>query len=57
MLKLDIKTNSNMPNSMVMFTFFVLDQNYPFWTNFVKKNQTSWIKLKFSNYINSCMQN
>ena len=34
-------TNSNMQNSMAMFTFSVLDQKNPFWTNLAKKNQNS----------------
>ena len=30
-------TNLNMQNSMVMFSFFVIDQKYPFWANLVQK--------------------
>ena len=36
-LKSDIRTYSNELNSMAMFTFFFLDQKYPFWANFVQK--------------------
>ena len=31
------ETNSNMQNSMVVFTFAALDQKYPFWANLVQK--------------------
>ena len=34
-LKFDTLPNLNMQNSMVMFTFFVLVREYPFWANFV----------------------
>ena len=37
MLKFGTKTNSNMQNSMVMFTFLVCDWKYPFEANLVKK--------------------
>ena len=30
--KFATQTNSNMLNSMMMFTFYVLDQKYPFWS-------------------------
>ena len=36
-LKFGIHTNSNMQNSMVMFTFSVFDQKYPFCLNLVQK--------------------
>ena len=36
-LKFGTDTNSNMQNSMVMFTFSVFDQKYPFWGNLVQK--------------------
>ena len=29
-----------MQNSIVVFTFFALDQKYPFWANLVQKNKT-----------------
>ena len=32
-----LNTNSNMQNSMVMFTFSVFDQEYAFWANLVQK--------------------
>ena len=44
-LKFGIQTNSNEnlngndQNSMVMFTFSVFDQKYPFWINLVEKTQ------------------
>ena len=31
--------NSNMKNSVVVFTFSVLDRKYPFWANFILKNK------------------
>ena len=34
---LRIYSNSNMQNSMMLFTFAVLDQKYPFWENWSKK--------------------
>ena len=36
-VKLDTKTNSNIQNSIVVFTFSVFDRKYPFWANLVKK--------------------
>ena len=36
--------NSNMQNSMVMFTFFVLDRKYLFWANLVQKFKTVCLK-------------
>ena len=36
-LKFANKSNSNMQNSMVMFTFSVFDWKYPFWVNSVQK--------------------
>ena len=38
-MKFDMKTNSNMQNSVVVFSFSVLDQKYSFWENFVHKNK------------------
>ena len=35
--KFSTQTNSNMQNPMVMFTFPVLDWNYPFWANLAQK--------------------
>ena len=40
-------TNSNIHNSMLMLTFSVFNQKYPFWTNFSSKNQNCQFKLKF----------
>ena len=34
-------TNSNMLNSIVMFTFFVFNWKYPFWGNLVQKSELS----------------
>ena len=80
-LKLGTYTNSNMQNSMVMFTFSypnlvrkikltsvnmqnsmvigafsVLDQNYLFWLNLIKKLKLS-ARMKFGTESNSNMQN
>ena len=33
-LKFGTSTNSNMQNSIVLFTFSVFDQKYNFWVNF-----------------------
>ena len=42
-LKFVTYTNSNMQNSMVMFTFFCFDQKYPFWAKMVQKvRMISW---------------
>ena len=38
-LKFCIKTNMNMQNSMLTFTFSVLDMKYPFWLYLVQKNK------------------
>ena len=35
----EIWPNSNMKNSMVMFTLSVFERNYPFYGKFVSKNQ------------------
>ena len=36
-MKIDTYTNSNMQNSIVIFTFFVFDRKYPFLANLVQK--------------------
>ena len=36
-LGFDASTNSNMQNSLVIFTFSVLEQKYLFWANLVQK--------------------
>ena len=36
-LKLGIKTNFNKQNSMMMFTFCVIEHKYPSWANLVQK--------------------
>ena len=42
-LKFGTYTNSNMQNSMVMFSFSVFDRKYPFWANLVQKVKiVSW---------------
>ena len=33
------EVNSNMLNSIMLFTFPVLDQKYPFWTNLIQKSK------------------
>ena len=35
-VKFDIQPNSNMQNSVVVFTFFVFDRKYPVWANLVQ---------------------
>ena len=40
-LKFGSTTNSNMQNSMMVFTFSVLDHKQPFWVNLVSKHQIS----------------
>ena len=37
MLKFGTETNSNMQNSMTLFSFFIFEWKYPFWANFVQK--------------------
>ena len=46
-----------MQNSMVIFTFSIFEQKYPFWTNLVQKNLNFQLKLKFGIKNNSNMQN
>ena len=36
-LKFGSQTNSNMQDSVVLFTFSVLDWKHPFWANLVQK--------------------
>ena len=36
-LKFGTNTNLNMQNSMVIFTFAVLDRKHPFWANLIQK--------------------
>ena len=55
-LKFVTETNSNMRNSMVGFTFPVLDQKY-FWSNFVQKIKICQCKLKFVTETNLNMWN
>ena len=42
---------------MVVFTFSVLDQKYPFWTKLFQKNKNCQFNLKFGTKTNSNMQN
>ena len=37
MLKFGIETNSNMQNSMTLFSFFTFEWKYPFWAKLVQK--------------------
>ena len=37
--KFSTYTNANMQNSMEMFTFSVLDKEYPFWESFARKTE------------------
>ena len=55
-LKFGIKTNSNIYDSMVVVTFYVLNRKHPFWKNVVQENQNYQFKLKFGTYTNSIMQ-
>ena len=56
-LKFGTQTNSNMQNSMVMFTFSLFDWKYLFWVNLVQKNQNCQFELKFGTQTNFNMQN
>ena len=53
-LKFGTQTNSHMQNSIMMFTFSVFDQKYPFGVNLVQNCQFA---LKFGTYTNMNMQN
>ena len=35
-LKFVAETNSNMQNSVLMFTFSIFDRKYPFWANLLQ---------------------
>ena len=54
--KFGIKTNSNIYDSMVVVTFYVLDRKHPFWENLVQKNKNYQFKLKSGTYTYSIMQ-
>ena len=56
-LKFGTKTNLNMRNSMMMFTFSVFEHKYLSWVNLVQKIQNCLFKLKFNTKTNSNMQN
>ena len=56
-LKFGTKTNSNMQNSMMMFTFFVFNNKYPSWANLIQKFQNFLFKVKFDTKTNSNIQN
>ena len=43
--------------SMVILTFYVFNQKYPFWANFGTKNQNCQFKMKFGTWTNSNMHN
>ena len=47
MLKFGTYTNSNMQNSMVMFTFSAFDWKYPFWANLVQNVKIVSLNAKF----------
>ena len=47
-LKSGSYTNANMQNSMVVFTFFVLNRKHPFWANLVQNVKIVSLKAKFS---------
>ena len=46
-LKCGTCTNSNMQDSIVMFTFFVSDQGCPFWENLVQNVKIVSLKANF----------
>ena len=53
-----LKTNLNMINMVLMFTFSVSDQTFPFCVNFVKNFQNSKIqKMKLGTKMNFYMLN
>ena len=54
---LDFQINSNMQNSMMMFTFSVLNWRHPFLVKFNPKNQNCQFQLKFGTQTNSNMWN
>ena len=56
-LKLDTQTNSNMQNSMVMFTSFVLYQKNPFLGKSCPENQNCQFRLKIGTRTNSNIRN
>ena len=56
-LKFGTCTNSDIQNSMVIFTFSVFDRESTFFGKFGPKNQNYQSKLKFGTYSNSNMQN
>ena len=56
-MKIDTYTNSNMQNSIVIFTFFVFDRKYPFFGKFGPKSQNCQFKVKLDTWTNSNMQN
>ena len=54
-LKCGTQSNSNMKNSMLMFTVF--ERKYPFYGKSVSKNQNRLLKLKSGKQTNSNTQN
>ena len=48
-LKFGICTNSNMQNSIVVFTFFVFDQKFIFWENLVQNVKIVRLRLNLQN--------
>ena len=50
-LKFAAQTNSNMQNSMVLFTFSVSDRKYRFLSKFGTKIQNCFFNVEFSTYI------
>ena len=55
-LKYDTSYDLNMPNSMMLFNFFVFGRKY-FFGQIWSKNQNYHFKLKFGGWLNSNMQN
>ena len=52
-LKFGTQNNSKMQNSMVMFTFPLIDWKYLFSVNLVQKNQNCCFEMKFRPRLNS----
>ena len=46
-LKFGTYTDSNMENSMMLFTFFAFDWKKPFWANLVQNAKIVNLKTKF----------
>ena len=57
-MKVGIKSNLNMLNSIIRFTFPVLDPKNPFWANLFQTLKTAYLfKMRFGTYIKLNMLN